>query len=143
MTSKQQTCAERLPEQLAGRLEDFRAMFAVLDAEDMDDLSDDQISTAQNLREPDRSVSLYDLHDQVRDSILETPLAIETRKVHRVLLSTGGPGDWFEVETDESGYVWRVSYVFQDWFDVAREDLEGQDREDALRFCAEFIEDLR
>lgn len=142
MTSKQQTCAERLPQQLAGRLEDFRAMFSVLDAEDMDDLTDDQLSTAQNLREPDRSVSLNDLHEQVRELILALPLAVETRTVRRVLLSTGGPGDWFEVETDEDGYVWRVSYVFQDWFDVARADLDGRDREDALRFCAEFIEDL-
>jgi hypothetical protein len=51
----------------------------------------------------------------------------------RYQLSTGGPGDEFRIYADKvRDYQWsvyRIEYVFLDWFDGASRRLYGEDRE--------------
>jgi hypothetical protein len=49
------------------------------------------------------------------------PLSIEEWRTYKVLLSWGGPADWFELHWDVQGRCWlHGAYVFQDWGDSAR-----------------------
>ena len=58
-------------------------------------------------------------HDDYFD---DPALAIDTRKLTRVILSTGGPADRIEIE-HSFGEVDAVWYVFQDWYDGARREV--------------------
>jgi hypothetical protein len=73
--------------------------------------------------------------DEVLEAVREWPLCIERKATFwlsgdeadfhrwRVQLSTGGPGDWFDIDVDaSSGRVVGAEYVFQDWFDSATAD---------------------
>lgn len=58
--------------------------------------------------------------DDARQELYDLPLSIESYKVVKILLSTGGPGDWIEVFIDEDDdYIRKMTYHFQDWFDHA------------------------
>ena len=103
------TCAERLPEQLASRLEDFRAM---LDRDDPD--------------EPGDGADLGPLS--------EYPLAATVRYHVRVDLSTGGPADYLTADVDSSGDIGTIRYHFADWFDHADAILTGDDYATAYGF---------
>lgn len=98
---RQATCAERLPEHLAGRLDDLRAILA---REDTDE-GDDELPPLNE----------YGLGSEVRYSI-------------RVELSTGGPADYVTADVAH-GEVLSATYHFADWFDHAERRLEGADFE--------------
>lgn len=98
-TERETTCAERLPEHLAGRLEDLRAILA---REDYDE-GDDELPP----------INEYGLGSEVRYSI-------------RVELSTGGPADYVTAEVS-AGEVLSARYHFADWFDHAEKRLEGNE----------------
>lgn len=54
----------------------------------------------------------------------EEPFAhIETVQITRVILSGGGPSDRIEI-VHSFGEVDSVEYVYQDWFDGARREVE-------------------
>jgi hypothetical protein len=54
-------------------------------------------------------------------------LSIETEIVKRVVYSTGGPHDEFEVHIDPaSKEITEVYYVYKDWFDGARRRLNDE-----------------
>ena len=103
MTTKQATCEDRIKDQLAGRIDDMRQW--------LDDYAADADADCDNL-------------DSDGLSPYNGPLAVERKVVYRVLLSTGGPGDWLDVWLDADGGIDRVDYVFQDWFDGARVTLD-------------------
>lgn len=80
------------------------------------------------------------------EEMLEMPLAVERKIVYEVLLSTGGPGDWFECHLHDTGNpnipeydIVRIVYHFQDWFDHAEVELYDNDFEVAKQFCSNFI----
>jgi hypothetical protein len=73
--------------------------------------------------------------EDASDRLAEYPLGLSVRRVMRVDLSTGGPGDWLEVELGDDNDVEDVTYHFNDWFDHA----ERRVREDsALWRAAEY-----
>ncbi len=109
--SRQRTCAERIEEHKRGRLEDFAEL-----NDAYANAGDDQIDDAQ-------------------EAIYEYPLHVSTFRTWRIDLSTGGPGDWLEVQTDDEGDPTRVEYHFNDWFDHASVTLDGLEREQALDFA--------
>lgn len=60
--------------------------------------------------------------DEYRD-----PLSLEVKRSVRILLSTGGPGDWIDVDVDEQGSILGGSYHNQDWFDHAEVELDDEE----------------
>lgn len=66
-----------------------------------------------------------DMEREGTDHLDEDLLAISTKVVMRIELSTGGPGDWIEAELDEDRDVQAVSYHFNDWFDHAERRVDG------------------
>ena len=57
-------------------------------------------------------------------------LSIDSVVVHKVLLSWGGPSDFFEIHVDPKNHeIVEIWYVFQDWFDGARRKLEDGSKE--------------
>lgn len=115
------TCSERLPSHLSNRLSRLSELFI-------------QVET------PDEEIS-----DQAHDEIANLPLSIEKMEVIKILLSTGGPADWFEFHVDrEASYgrqITRIEYHFQDWFDHASIVLDGEDFYAAEQFCSYFLFD--
>ncbi len=109
---RQQTCAERIDEQKDGRLGDFAEL---LDAYDTEDDTE---------------------RDEASERIYEYPLNVERITVWRVDLSTGGPGDWLEIHTDNENNPTRAEYHFNDWFDHASVTLDGQEFDLAVQFAA-------
>jgi hypothetical protein len=85
---------------------------------------------------PDRAI------DEIRDAAMqradEYPLGASRMIVHRVELSTGGPGDWLEVfcDADEPHEINRVVYHFNDWFDHAERTLSGEEERVAADFAS-------
>ncbi len=116
MGEREKTCAERIGDQLTSRLEWFTELSdAVTQASESDD---------------------SDAIDDAYQTIYESPLAISTRKVIRVELSTGGPGDWLEYQVDpEDNACERITYHFQDWFDHAERTLDGDEYDTAYAYA--------
>lgn len=114
-TERQQSCAERLPSHLRGRLDDFERMIGRDDAEEGDD----------------------DL-----GPLSEYPLWASVHFLIRVDLSTGGPADYLKAEVDEDGEIVHIDYHFADWFDHAQQALEGDDFETARYFIENLYGDL-
>ena len=134
---RQPSCADRLPEHLSGRLSDFRTLTKALQGEE---LTDEELREVTNLREPDQEE--YDeekLRELAAERQNEYPLSVEKLTVVKVLLSTGGPADWFECWCDTDGTIERIDYVFQDWFDGARRTLEGEDFRTAEAFLQDYV----
>lgn len=114
--TRQPSCAERLPDHLAGRLADFRAM---LDRDDPDELPDD-------IDDP--------------GPLSEYPLGVSVEYLVRVDLSTGGPADYLTA-TVSDGEVQTIRYHFADWFDHAERALDGDDF-DTARDAIAYLVDL-
>jgi hypothetical protein len=164
--SKDRTCEERILEHLNSRIADFGAMTDLASVYNQARL--DEVLEDANTRElfeeikPDDFEELeggnYDeLAENARQRIYETPLGVSSKTVFRVDLSTGGPGDWLEVETSgntpryesiqgkqnaEHFEVDRITYHFNDWFDHAERALEGSDFDTALAFVREVVPEL-
>lgn len=117
MTEKQPTCADRLPDALAGRLADFRAML------DRDD--------------PEEQTNSDDIDEP--GPLSEYPLGASVRYAIRVELSTGGPADYLEAIADADG-IERIAYHFADWFDHAERTLDGADFDTAERFIGALLD---
>jgi hypothetical protein len=98
-TEREPTCEQRLPDHLAGRLADIRAILA---REDPDE-GDDELP----------SLNEYGLGSTVRYAI-------------KVELSTGGPADYITATVD-GGDVVNAQYHFADWFDHAEKGLSGDE----------------
>ena len=130
--TKQATCAERIEGQWAGRAEDFRALAAASDIEDIEELHPDTLKLCRDLGIDAEDADT--IREQAYDRADEMPLAVTLARMVRVEMSTGGPADWLEYALDSDGDVTRVEYVFQDWFDGARMTLEGDDFDAAVRY---------
>lgn len=120
MSDREQSCEERISSHLAGRLDDFRQFSrrgeSAVDAED------------------------WDSADEISEEQWSYPLGVSVQRVVRVDLSTGGPGDWFEIVVDDDGLAERITYHFNDWFDHAERVLSGAEFDLAEQFLAQFVE---
>lgn len=90
-------------------------------------------------REPEYDEKGYEIErdedEEDDDSELlkgEDVLDVEKKRSIKILLSTGGPGDWFEVEIYQDNSMGEVTYHFQDWFDHAEMRVYG-DAADTVR----------
>jgi hypothetical protein len=88
------------------------------------------------------SESEFEGYDDARDALNELPLDISKYEVVKILLSTGGPGDWLEVFVDANngGKVIRVEYHFNDWFDYASRDVSSSSY--LWQYASEIVETL-
>ena len=108
----EQTCAERLPEHLQGRLADIRAILAGNDPDTGQPFDGDYPEDEQTER----------LDDMM--------LAGDATITVRLQMSTGGPGDEFLFDYTPGEYrPDRIRYRFLDWFDGATVTLEDDDRD--------------
>ncbi len=57
------------------------------------------------------------------NELTESVLDIEIKKTVKILLSWGGPADWFELEFDRADNLLGGVYVFQDWGEGATRTL--------------------
>lgn len=73
--------------------------------------------------------------EEAGDRLTELPLGVSVKRVLRIDLSTGGPGDWIECDLDSDGTVDAVTYHFNDWFDHAERAV---DSDSALWRAAEY-----
>lgn len=78
----------------------------------------------------------YEGEVEAVEAFLDYPLEISSRKVTKILLSWGGPSDFFKVEHD-GGDILAITYHFQDWFDGASRDVEEDSP--AWKYCQEVI----
>lgn len=116
MTTQEQTCAERLPDYLKGRLEDFTRIRQAIGA--AQDINDDEAL------------------EEAESELYAFPLGVSTYTVKRVDLGTGGPGDWLEyMYQEDSQEISRITYHFADWFDHAERVLEGEEFQNAEQFA--------
>ncbi len=110
---RDQTCEERIDEQLAGRVSDLEAWAAaqrgeVGDFAEIAGIDPDEID-----------------EERAQEWIWELPLAVTLNKVVRVDLSTGGPADFIELHyTADDWRPFRITYHFKDWFDGAVRTVE-------------------
>ena len=74
-----------------------------------------------------RCLGSSEASERRREDFEQNILSVETVIVHKVLLSWGGPSDFFEIHVDpKEKEIVDIYYVFQDWFDGARRKLEGK-----------------
>jgi hypothetical protein len=90
----------------------------------------------------DRLAELRDLSESEDDGQWEEhqPLSVETKNVTIILLSWGGPSDWYEVTQDERGAIERISYHYANWFDHAERPLTGQELELAEAVLSRYLD---
>lgn len=98
MSSKELTCAERINDALASREQFVEGLFDAID----------------NDTEHEEVVDPLDFLSN------EFHLDIEKMIVVKILMSTGGPGDWLECYCQEYEGMYRLEYHFNDWFDHAQ-----------------------
>lgn len=121
--TKEPTCDELIDKRLTDRLEQLTGSPDDLTEEEcrarLDDYGRDH---------PESPASLDDWREAARELDEETRwdelLSIDTSTVYTVLMSTGGPADWFELIHD--GQSWTGGfYVYQDWYDGARRRINS------------------
>jgi hypothetical protein len=98
METEKQTCADLVEQKMWDRSADLERINDIIGD---DDSSDDDVENA-----------LSELNDYA--------LEISSFRVIKILLSTGGPGDWLELKVDNDGDVCGLTYHYQDWFDHAQ-----------------------
>lgn len=139
MTEREKTCEERIDAAWVRQSASDRACFKAIDGTS---LTREELSEVTNLAEPD--VDLYDHDDNTYDGDDLVEMAHERMeggnygfsvyKVFRYVWSGGGPSSQLEVDVDEDGDVVGARFRFQDWFDGAVRELEGDDLEFAERY---------
>lgn len=155
--SRQATCEERIESHLRSRMDGIAAAFEIVTGApnvEEADLSERarEILSERGIDTDDTSDS--DIEEAARDYLRELPLGVSAKTVFRIDLSTGGPGDWLEVECsgDTPNYepagegehyeITGVEYHFNDWFDHAQRTLRDDDLERAEAFAREVIPEL-
>jgi hypothetical protein len=152
MSDRQATCAERLPEHLTGRLQDLELLAAAAGVYDADSLRDllakrddggKLFDALDSLGVDTTEIRATPLEDQLEDADAEQlaesarealdsyGLSVDVRTTLVWQLSTGGPGDQFELEVSREGYGYSIDaarYRFLDWFDGATAELEPEQR---------------
>ena len=82
--------------------------------------------------------------DEALDRRDEYALAVDLRTIMIVQISTGGPGDQFEVEVERTEHGWELAdaqatYRFLDWFDGA---TRYTDDADVMAYLQAMVERL-
>lgn len=112
MTSKTETCQDRVQENLQRELAVLRAFKAKMDAGE------------EGWLEESGRIEDYGLSF---DYVAPDTFKKQPRGYCRWQLSWGGPSDEFRFYMDENQHCTRVQYWFLDWFDGANVKLTGPD----------------
>ena len=75
------------------------------------------------------------------EEFMENVLSVDSWKVYKVCLSYGGPADYFEIHV-QNGEIIEIWYIFQDWYDGARLQLEGKSFDVATRMFSYLTEEF-
>lgn len=138
------TCEQRIAEYYKGRMETIGALVNVQSVTDNDNLTDAMLGQLDidipKTEDEREDIDLGELQERAQERIWEMPLSVEVIRVVKILLGTGGPGDWFEATVDDDGSITRIEYHFNDWFDHA--DINVSDDDDARAFCEQFTESV-
>ena len=113
MSTKEQTCSERITSQLASEEDNLKAIYEVLDG----------TNDGAEL-------------DEAQEELYEYALSMQTRKETVITLSWGGPASYIEV-THEGANIISAVYRFSDWFDTATQELDEQSP--LYRYAQELI----
>jgi len=109
--TREATCEERVSDQLAGRVRDLQGIRDRLDvALEVDDMY---------------------AHDAALDELNTFALCVDLRTTMVVQISTGGPGDQFEIAVERGEHGWELAdneatYRFLDWFDGATRTTDNE-----------------
>ncbi len=114
MTNQQPTCKDRINQKLRERIAEF----------------EEALKAEEQMQEEERETFKIDgnEYEGLIDWINERALFYGDDSYYRakqLLLSYGGPSDFFLFFTEED----RIEYRFQDWFDGAERELQGHDYE--------------
>lgn len=135
----QASCRDRIAAHKDSRLGHIAALNTLASVYDDDtrdearrELADDPTLDDLGL---DENASAEDHQEQADTALCELPLSVEVLRTVKILLSTGGPGDWLEVTLDAENDPIRAEYHFHDWFDHASVTLEGDEYDTAVSFA--------
>jgi hypothetical protein len=101
MTTKEQTCEERIDSQLSN-------------------LEESVTDILKGYYQEGESEEGYEAWNNF-------PLSVETRKETKIQMSWGGPSDFLSVVHDGTD-IFTVTYHFQDWFDGASRSIDGDSK---------------
>jgi hypothetical protein len=118
ITERNQKCEDRIEAHLASRIEDLAELTARINGEDEDD------------------------SDEAREELDNFALSLDLKVTMKVQISTGGPGDQFEVEIERGRFGWELAddfatYRFLDWFDGA---TRRTDNPAVMAYLANMVE---
>lgn len=118
------TCEERIDAELASRAADLKGIFAILNSCDAG-------------VDPDE-----DAEEIAREELDNFALSIDVKHTMVVQISTGGPGDQFEIAIEKGQYGWELAdnaatYRFLDWFDGA---TRRTDDESVMAYLENLVE---
>lgn len=121
------TCEDRIESHLAARIGDLTEIIEAID-------NDGGEIDANLVGDSDDAMEYLD----------NFALAIEVRTTMIVQISTGGPGDQFEIEVVKGDYGWELAdssatYRFLDWFDGA---TRRTDDLAVMRYLSAMVERL-
>lgn len=127
-------CEVRIAAHMESREADFGTLFAIAGGE----MVECETCDGDGEHAPEYDGEVLD-DDQAYTRLGEYPLCLTVKRVLRVDLSTGGPGDWLEVVLDD-GEVQSVTYHFNDWFDHAERSVsEDSPLWRAAEYYAEYL----
>jgi len=128
--------AELLSERIVAKSEAEREEKIQREAQEV---KDGTIETIKELVEKMEDEKLTDEErDEARTELELLPLSFEEMKKYKILLSTGGPESWIEVEVEENEPV-AIEFYFRDWFILPqRVELTRYEEELLLRFAEIF-----
>jgi hypothetical protein len=108
-TLERKSCADLIAGELKDREEQLEELYALVDDGD----------------------------DNAREQIYEMAYGIDRREIVRIVWSGGGPADYLEIIHND-GEILKVEYLYQDWYDGARLDVEEGSA--AYRYAEEILE---
>lgn len=142
---REESCDARIDTELERVIKRLSLLYACVDLDDEEEIEDEAISEALNIRVEDIMDEDRNDRDRIREAAQEElstmPLSVSVKRVMTVQLSWGGPSDEFEVEIGERGELEsNPIYIFKDWFDGARRETQDENVERFLSYFAESVE---
>lgn len=114
-TEQRKTCANLIASELADREQYLAKLF--------EDMNSDEQETA----------------DRASEEINEMAYGVQVYSVAKVIWSGGGPSDWIEITFNKYDLI-KVEYIYQDWFDGARINVEEDSA--VWRYAEDMLEGL-
>lgn len=93
------------------------------------------------MEEIDDALRSSDKMDEFMEDILEFTPSVTVK----VLLSTGGPADWIELEVSKGKHGYEIDgavYHFSDWYDHAERRITGSELDKVTSMFEAYVETL-